>query len=233
MADFSEVMTLGVRLADTRRALIDPNEPLDFMRVSFDLGAAKQESKTLADRARRGQAGQVTRGFNSGGRVYGYKLVNETRTNDRGEERRLGVRLEVYEPEARIVRRIFQSFVDGGTYNGIARQLTREGVPAPRTDAWIASSVSSIVSNPKYIGEAVYGSYRLDGEGAVSMAFKRGTLLSAIDSYWTPGMSEILDLEGDASTQAQIIAAGRDGLIASGRRRYLGCSTGREGKTSG
>lgn len=169
MADFALVMQLGVRVADTRRGLIDPNEPLDFMRVSFDLGAAKQESRTLGDRARRGQAGQVTRGYNSGGRLYGYGAVRDE--DEKG--RILGTRLEPYEPEAAIVRRIFSAFDEGKGYYAIAKMLNDEGVPSPNRRGWAHTTVRAMLRNPKYKGEASYGKTTRSGPVSAKTGKKR------------------------------------------------------------
>ncbi|MEB0265492.1 recombinase family protein [Cryobacterium sp. 10I5] len=93
-----------------------------------------------------------------------------------------GVRLTGYnqdgsinEEEASLVSRIFADFIAGGTLRGIASKLSEEGVtprrapstrtgskrtgrneklPARRFESWPPSSISSILSNPRYAGRA-------------------------------------------------------------------------------
>jgi site-specific DNA recombinase len=75
----------------------------------------------------------------------------------------LGVRLtgytaagEVVEHEARIVRRIFESFAAGDSLRSLAAQLDAAGVPTRHGRPWHPSSVRTMLTNPRYPGRAVY-----------------------------------------------------------------------------
>ena len=61
-----------------------------------------------AKRVRRGLEGLIRRGLHTGGRCYGYRSRKDTD----------GTRLEISEPEAEIVRRIFQMYADGAEPQG-------------------------------------------------------------------------------------------------------------------
>jgi DNA invertase Pin-like site-specific DNA recombinase len=74
-----------------------------------------------AHKVRRGLAGRVGQGLNAGGKAYGY-------TPAAGEK---GKRL-IVEAEARIVRRIFEEYVEGRTPREIAYDLNNERVSPPR-----------------------------------------------------------------------------------------------------
>lgn len=70
----------------------------------------------------------------------------------------------VHEPEAVIVRRIFQLCAQGVSIMAIARVLNEEGVPAPAGGFWRAPAISGskrrgngILRNPRYRGVLVYG----------------------------------------------------------------------------
>lgn len=82
--------------------------------------------------------------------------------------------LIVDEECARIVRRIFDLFLDGKGKTEIARLLNREQIPSPlmirrqrnenfdrpvckEQSHWTASTVSHILSDQRYVGDAVYG----------------------------------------------------------------------------
>lgn len=57
--------------------------------------------------------------------------------------------------QAVTVRRIYRSFMQGKTPGGIAKELTRDGVPTPAGKAeWRATTVASILQNEKYCGSA-------------------------------------------------------------------------------
>ena len=103
----------------------------------------------LAQKTRRGQAGRVRAGRIPGGRCYGYDVVRD------GEERG---RRTINPAEAAIVRRIFAEYVEGRSPFAIVKELNREGVPAPRSGAWNASTLNGsrqrengILSNSLYV----------------------------------------------------------------------------------
>jgi hypothetical protein len=76
--------------------------------------------------------------------------------------------LEIDEPSAEVVRRIFWAYVDGNGDRAIATILNEEGVPCPsarwpeqnrhrQADGWQGSTVRAIIDNPRYTGYAVFG----------------------------------------------------------------------------
>lgn len=71
---------------------------------------------------------------------------------DRGPDGNLVVNRE----QAAIVQRIYAMFLQGMTYNGIAQQLTDDGILSPGgKPKWNTSAVKSILSNEKYKGCAL------------------------------------------------------------------------------
>ena len=62
----------------------------------------------------------------------------------------------INQEEAKVVRRIFSLFLQGMTAHGIAKLLTEDGIPTPgHKTKWSARTVSSILSNEKYKGDAL------------------------------------------------------------------------------
>ena len=119
--------------------------------------------KDLAERVRRGQRGQHSRGFNAGGRAYGYRVLKPI--GDDGEIIR-GI-LEVNEDEAAIIRRIFDETNAGVPARAIVKALNAEGVPAPRGERWNVSVIhggraraNGILRNNLYRGIMIYGRFR-------------------------------------------------------------------------
>ena len=65
-------------------------------------------------------------------------------------------KMQIVEDEARIVREIYAMFLDGKTPSGIAAALTKRGVPTPAGKTrWQSSTVTSILTNEKYRGDAL------------------------------------------------------------------------------
>ncbi len=68
-------------------------------------------------------------------------------------------RMVIYEPEAAIVRRIFDWLAGGGTATALVYALNAEGVPCPkpregRLNLWSVRTVARIARNDAYIGKA-------------------------------------------------------------------------------
>ena len=70
----------------------------------------------------------------------------------------------IVEKEAKIIRKIYKLFLEGKTPSVIARWLTDEGYPTPSgKKVWQASTVTSILKNEKYKGDAILQkSYTVD-----------------------------------------------------------------------
>lgn len=63
---------------------------------------------------------------------------------------------KIVEEEAKIVRQIYSWFLEGCTIRAIADSLTQQGVPTPcRKTKWSVSTVTSILTNEKYKGDAL------------------------------------------------------------------------------
>ena len=64
--------------------------------------------------------------------------------------------LEIVEEEAKIIREIYQLFLEGQTVRIIADYLTKQGIPTPMgKEKWSVSTVMSILQNEKYKGDAL------------------------------------------------------------------------------
>ncbi|MGJ6122707.1 recombinase family protein [Mycolicibacterium sp. Y3] len=63
---------------------------------------------------------------------------------------------EVVPDEAEVIRRVFKMFDAGESLRSIARTLTTEGLTARNGRPWNPSTISGILTNPRYAGRAVY-----------------------------------------------------------------------------
>ncbi|MGI6617736.1 MAG: recombinase family protein [Saccharofermentanales bacterium] len=106
---------------------------------------AQEESRSISENVTWGQRKR----FADGKVSMPYKSFLGFRKGEDGKP-------EVIPEEAAIVRRIYREFLQGQTYNGIARSLTREGIKTPRGKTkWSSSTIKSILQNEKYKGDAL------------------------------------------------------------------------------
>jgi site-specific DNA recombinase len=123
---------------------------------------AQMQREETAKMVKRGMEPKAATGKNMGGRAYGYRVpelaegVSHT-----------GI-LQVYEPEAKIIRRIFEEFVSGWTPRQIAYGLNEDKIPPPRGKQWNASTINGngqrgcgILRNEKYVGRLVWNKNRM------------------------------------------------------------------------
>jgi len=62
----------------------------------------------------------------------------------------------IVEEQAQTVRLIYKHFLDGLMPSGIAKKLTRQGIPSPAgKPVWYSGTVESILTNEKYKGDAL------------------------------------------------------------------------------
>ncbi len=104
---------------------------------------------------------KATAGHVTGGRVFGYDNLKV----DGHVERRIN------DPQAAVVRQIFDLSAAGTGYTRIAKQLNAERAPAPRPQqqrpsGWSPSTVYEVLHRPLYRGEVVWNKTRKrDPEG--------------------------------------------------------------------
>lgn len=113
------------------------------MIVTFPGMAAQKESETISGNLRWSYRKRMESGdFNCCAPAYGFNMEN-------GE-------LTVNEPEAAIIRRIFQMYLSGIGKQSIATALNREGIPR-RYDQkkWYHSTIHYILNNERYKGDAL------------------------------------------------------------------------------
>ena len=154
---------LGVILSEAEHAGVPVefvSEPMDDspegQLIRFVRGyAAKVEHMKIRERSVRGKKARAQSGkiWGSGHELYGYR-----------RDKVRGVR-EVFEPEAAIVRELYDSASRGDSLRALVKSLNGRGVPSPaagkmtfadgREPRWGWGVVRRILQNPEYKGEAV------------------------------------------------------------------------------
>lgn len=128
------------------------------MLMSVSNFAAELERAKASQRTRDALQGKAQRGHVAGGAIFGYRNVPVMDAN--------GVRShvvrEILQDEAGTVRRIFAMAGRGVGFRTIAQTLNAEGIPSPRARpgrhrSWAPSSVRTILFNPVYKGEFIWG----------------------------------------------------------------------------
>lgn len=157
-----QLVTAGVRvffyLEDRERTLDSPTDKIMLSLTAFadELEREKARQRTYDAMLRKAKAGHVT-----GGRVFGYENVDVV--DAAGQ--RSHVERRILEPEADVVREIFNRYVAGAGVRTIAHALNDERRPCPRAQqgrpsGWAPSSVWEALHRSVYRGEIVWNTTR-------------------------------------------------------------------------
>jgi site-specific DNA recombinase len=101
-----------------------------------------------------------------GGRVFGYANIDIfSGTDVHGRPLRSHVERRIHEPEAVVVRRIFELAASGRGVRAIAKALNADGAPCPQSQrnrprGWAPSSVRCVLYRDLYRGELVWNKTR-------------------------------------------------------------------------
>src|SRR5437667_11874038 len=145
---FNKLSFAGIRVIAVGQGIDSQSEQADVLVTVHGL-VDSLYVKELAKKTHRGLEGAFLRGLHPGGRCYGYRNVPA----EGG-----GVRLEIEEAEAEVVRRIFQMSANGTSLKKIAYALNAEKRPAPRPRAGTQratgcpSAIREMLRGQRYIG---------------------------------------------------------------------------------
>jgi site-specific DNA recombinase len=140
----------GVRVLFTDAPALD-DDPQARLLTQVQGVIAEYERAKIAERNRRGRLYRARAGEPVAWNVpYGYRRLARTAAAP--------ARLEVFEPEAAIVRRIFDDYVAGGhSMRQIALRLYDEGVPSPLgKPMWRYTTISRLLRDRAYVGTLFY-----------------------------------------------------------------------------
>ena len=148
MLVFDELDRLGCKVKFTDAPQID-DDPQARLLTQMQGVIAEYERAKAAERYRRGKLYRVRSGEAIFWKVpYGYRRVPRSADGP--------ARLEIYEPEAAVVRSIFDDIVSrGSSVRGISRRLYEDGVRSPSgREVWSTSTLSGLIRNRTYMGSA-------------------------------------------------------------------------------
>ena len=130
----------------TPEKVYDLSDEIDDELAEFKTFMSRREYKIINKRLRRGLQRSIQDGCYVANAPYGYKRV----TIDRRPT------LEIFEPEARFVRIMFDLYAQGYGCMSIAGQVNAMGARPHRSPAFSRNSIAKILRNPVYIGKVVW-----------------------------------------------------------------------------
>jgi site-specific DNA recombinase len=117
--------------------------------------------REMAKKIKRGLAGQLERGFATGGTTFGYRTVPiqdpSGKTDVNGYPLLAGKRVEVVPEQGRLVVQIFEWYASGMGTGRIVDRLNREGFRGVRGVRWKQGAVKRLLANEKYCGLLIWG----------------------------------------------------------------------------
>lgn len=135
----------GTRII-TPEKTYDLNDEIDDELAEFKTFMSRREYKIINKRLRRGLQQSIQAGCYVANAPYGYRRIYVDKKPT----------LEIYEPEAKFVRMIFDMYTQGIGCNSIAAELALLGARPHRSDRFNRSSVAKIIRNPTYTGKVVW-----------------------------------------------------------------------------
>jgi site-specific DNA recombinase len=145
-----ELEQFGVRVLFSDAPALD-DDPQARLLTQVQGVIAEYERCKIAERNRRGRLFRARAGEMVTWKApYGYRRVPRDATGP--------ARLEIFEPEAAVVRRIYDDYVNGGlSIRHIMRALNTEQIPTPTGKAeWWHSTLCRILTNEAYIGRVYF-----------------------------------------------------------------------------
>jgi site-specific DNA recombinase len=188
--------------------------------------------KELGKKTRRGLAGQLSRGYATGGRTFGYrteKVLDPSGKPDcEGNPASLGHSIAVDVEEAIVVRRVFERYASGVGIGTIVEELNHSGAAGPRGQRWCYSSVRRTLNNERYRGQQVWGQKtyerRPGSRRKVARTVQRSEwrikerpdLLIVPDELWNRVQARFADVSSSVRRQpGSNLLRGRNGAVHS------------------
>lgn len=136
-----KLMDLGVHIYFEKEN-INTNSMESELMLSILSSLAENESVSLSENSKWSIRQRFKRGtYKLSYPPYGYDYINE--------------QVVVNEEQAQVVKRIFNSVLEGMGTERIARQLNKERIPTKRNGNWTGTTIRGIVKNEKYTGDVL------------------------------------------------------------------------------
>lgn len=166
---------------------------IDKFMVSATAFAAELEREKASQRSRDALLRKAEKGYNAGGRAYGYDNIPVYATSFNGQQVKSHTDYRINNEEAKVIEAIFRMYADGYGLGTITKTLNQDPnyhdnnvkyfggclPPAPwkGTGSWAPSSVREILHRERYTGKVPYGEYRKTLRGGTRVREKQENFL--------------------------------------------------------
>ncbi len=161
LVSLSYLQRYGVNLICKEDGL-DSSTSMGRMMITILGAVAEMERENIIIQSTLGREEKARQGdWNGGPAPYGYELM-EVKENGKKAKKKLVIN----EEEARIVRYVFDEYVNKGIgYSTIAAHLNRQGIPRVTQgresfDDWAVQQIRRMLENPVYTGRVAFGRTR-------------------------------------------------------------------------
>ena len=147
LIDINNLMQVGIRLVFFEDGM-DTADPKVYHTLGLKLWLAETEARNTSERIR-----STWKLHNFQGKLhactppYGYDYNTDANT------------FVINEDEARVVKEIFKTYLNGEGMSGIARSLIKQGIKTKKGGEWAQATIRSILINRVYTGVLVLGKY--------------------------------------------------------------------------
>lgn len=148
----------------------------DGMLLSTFASIAQEESVSISQNQRFSIIKRMENGtYVDGNAPYGFRLNQK--------------KLCIYEPEAKIVRKVFEQYLNGSSATEIADELTKERIPTKYGNLkWKSTTITSMIANERYVGDCFYQkTYRM-----TTVPFKQSKNRGESDQYYASNTHEAI-----------------------------------------
>ncbi|MDO5136688.1 MAG: recombinase family protein, partial [Eubacteriales bacterium] len=121
---------------------LDTGNAASEMVLSILAAVAQEESRNISENIKWSQRKRFAEGIPKWSPTYGYKKEN-------------GIEFLIDDRTAPVVRRIFQEYAAGSSLPQIIRGLEEDQISSPNGKRWYPKVLSEILSNEKYVGDAM------------------------------------------------------------------------------
>ena len=158
IADFSQLLLMfekyNVKFISATENF-DTDTPMGRAMINIVMTFAQLERETIVERVTDNYYFRANNGYWAGGYApYGYKKSVEDKH-----------KLVIDEPQARVIKRIYEEYSTGKTLTEISKNLNAEKIPSPNNNKnngetrykWRTDTLRRMLSNKVYLGHTEYG----------------------------------------------------------------------------
>lgn len=182
---------------------IDTAKLIAEMLLTMPGVVAQQESMSISENMRWSYRKRMERGeFNCCKAAYGFRMIDGL--------------LEIFEPEAKVVRWMFRLALRGIGRQSIANLLTAKNISTPSGGRiWSYTSVDQILRNPRYMGDAILQ----ERYTTQTLPFKRKKNNGEMPKYYVENANPAI-VTREVFEAVQILLEKRRGSSYAQRNRY-------------